>query len=64
MAADLLFGPLFYRMLFGHEPASESFISRVFQYVLTGLAGAAGAREEAREGLRFSGKWLAAPLDG
>src|SRR5882672_11755593 len=37
MAADLLFGPLFYRMLFGHEPASESFINRVFQYVLTGL---------------------------
>lgn len=37
MAADLLFGPLFYRMLFGHEPVTESFINHVFQYVLTGL---------------------------
>jgi AcrR family transcriptional regulator len=37
LAADLLFGPLFYRMLFGHEPVSEGFINHVFQYVLTGL---------------------------
>jgi AcrR family transcriptional regulator len=37
MAADLLFGPLFYRMLFGHEPVSEVFINHVFQYVLKGL---------------------------
>ena len=37
MAADLLFGPLFYRMLFGHEQVTESFINQVFQYVMTGL---------------------------
>jgi AcrR family transcriptional regulator len=37
LAADLLFGPLFYRMLFGHEPVTESFINHVFQYVLAGL---------------------------
>lgn len=37
MAADLLFGPLFYRMLFGHEPVTESFVNQVFRYVLEGL---------------------------
>ena len=37
LAADLLFGPLFYRMLFGHEPVTDSFINHVFQYVLEGL---------------------------
>jgi len=37
LAADLLFGPLFYRMLFGHEPVTESFVNHVFQYVLAGL---------------------------
>lgn len=52
LAADLFFGPLFYRMLFGHEPVTEGFINRVFQYVMAGLQGSPRQGDGARRSSR------------
>lgn len=37
VAVDLLWGPVFYRMLVRHEPVTPSFVSQVFENVMTGL---------------------------
>lgn len=37
LAADLLFGPLFYRMLIRHEPLTEDFVDRLLDCFLDGL---------------------------
>lgn len=37
IAADLLFGPMFYRMLVRHHPVSTTFMMQVFRYAMDGL---------------------------
>ena len=37
LAVDLLWGPVFYRMLVRHEPVTPGFVTQVFESVLTGL---------------------------
>ena len=37
IAADLLFGPLFFRMLVRHDPVTRPFMMHVFRYVMEGL---------------------------
>lgn len=44
VAVDLLFGPLFFRMLVQHEPATETFVKQTFQYALQGLRPPARSR--------------------
>ena len=36
---DLIYGPIFYRLLIGHAPVSETFVDAVLTEVLTGLRG-------------------------
>lgn len=40
LTVDALFAPLYYRLLFGHEPLDEAFAERLVQQVLTGIAAA------------------------
>jgi AcrR family transcriptional regulator len=40
VVTDLFYGPIFYRMLSGHEPTTERFATQVFERVLAGLAPA------------------------
>lgn len=35
---DLLFGPVYYRLLFSHEPLDEAFAERCIDHVLAGIA--------------------------
>ena len=35
---DVLFGPVYYRLLFSHEPLDEAFASRLIDQVLRGIA--------------------------
>lgn len=37
IAADLFFGPLFYRMLVRHGPVTKAFMMQVFRYAMDGL---------------------------
>jgi AcrR family transcriptional regulator len=37
IAADLLFGPLFYRLLVRHGPVTKEFMMQVFRYAMEGL---------------------------
>lgn len=37
VAVDLLWGPVFYRMLVRHEPVTPGFVTQVFESVLAGL---------------------------
>lgn len=39
IAADLFFGPLFYRLLVRHGPVTKPFIMQVFRYAVEGLGG-------------------------
>ena len=38
VATDLFYGPIFYRMIMGHEPATERFATQTFERVLDGMA--------------------------
>jgi len=38
LAVDLLFGPIFYRMLVRHQPLNDVYVGQVFKYVTEGLA--------------------------
>jgi AcrR family transcriptional regulator len=49
IAADLLFGPLFYRMLVRHDPVSKAFMMQVFRYVMDGLGANPAARSARRK---------------
>ena len=40
VAVDLLYGPIFYRLLMGHAPATARFATQAFARVLDGLAPA------------------------
>ena len=37
LAVDLLFGPIFYRMLIRHQPLNDAYVGQVFKYLLEGL---------------------------
>lgn len=37
VAIDMLFGPLFYRLLVGHAPLTDAFVKQVFTYVREGI---------------------------
>ncbi len=37
LAVDLLFGPIFYRMLVRHQPLNDAYVGQVFKYVTEGL---------------------------
>jgi hypothetical protein len=36
-AADQLFAPVYYRLIFGHDPLTESFAERLVDQLMTGL---------------------------
>ncbi|MFE2431876.1 TetR/AcrR family transcriptional regulator [Streptomyces sp. NPDC059373] len=40
---DLVFAPVYYRLLFSHEPLDEAFAERCIDHVLTGIATAGNA---------------------
>jgi AcrR family transcriptional regulator len=46
VATDLFYGPIFYRMLAGHEPTTERFATQVFERVRDGLAPSADKKEK------------------
>ena len=48
IAADLLFGPLFYRMLVRHDPVTKAFMMQVFRYVVDGLQVPSASRTARR----------------
>jgi len=37
VALDLLFAPVYYRLLLGHEPMTDAFATATVEYVVTGL---------------------------
>jgi len=48
IAADLLFGPLFYRMLVRHDPVTKAFMMQVFRFVMDGLQPPSASRRAKR----------------
>ncbi len=48
IAADLLFGPLFYRMLVRHDPVTTTFMMQVFRYAMDGLGTKRAGRRPRR----------------
>lgn len=38
LATDLFYGPIFYRVIMGHEPATERYATQIFERVLEGMA--------------------------
>jgi len=48
IAADLLFGPLFYRMLVRHDPVTRAFMMQVFRYAMDGLRANPASRRTRR----------------
>ena len=51
IAADLLFGPLFYRMLVRHGPVSKAFMMQVFRYAMDGLQAPSASRTPRRRSI-------------
>jgi AcrR family transcriptional regulator len=43
LAVDLLFGPIFYRMLVQHQPLNDAYVAQVYKYVVEGLKAPAKA---------------------
>lgn len=39
---DLVFAPVYYRLLFSHEPLDEAFAEHAVEYLIAGIAGTAG----------------------
>lgn len=37
LTVDALFAPIYYRLLFGHEPLDDEFVSRLVEQILTGI---------------------------
>ena len=37
LAVDILFGPIFYRLLVRHQPLNDAYVGQVFKYVIEGL---------------------------
>lgn len=56
VAVDLLWGPVFYRMLVRHEPVTPGFVTQVFENVLAGLKSAPRATKTTRGVARASGR--------
>jgi hypothetical protein len=50
IAADLLFGPLFYRLLVRHDSVSKAFMVQVFRFAMDGLAAKPASRRARRNG--------------
>jgi len=48
IAADLLFGPLFYRLLVRHDPVTKAFMMQVFRYAMDGLRAPPASRATRR----------------
>lgn len=48
IAADLLFGPLFYRLLVRHGPVTGTFMVQVFRYAMEGLGTRPASRRARR----------------
>jgi AcrR family transcriptional regulator len=48
IAADLLFGPFFYRMLVRHDVVSEAFMAQVFRFAMDGLRAKPALRRARR----------------
>lgn len=38
IATDLFYGPIFYRVIMGHEPATERYATQIFERVVSGMA--------------------------
>ena len=56
VAVDLLWGPVFYRMLVRHEPVTPGFVTQVFDSVMAGLKSAPPAAKTARRVKRVPGR--------
>jgi hypothetical protein len=41
VATDLFYGPIFYRIIMGHEPATPRWATQIFERVLSGMAPSA-----------------------
>jgi hypothetical protein len=50
IAADLLFGPLFYRLLVRHDSVSKAFMVQVFRFAMDGLTAKPASRRARRNG--------------
>jgi AcrR family transcriptional regulator len=48
VAADLFFGPLFYRLLVRHDPVTTAFMMQVFRYAVEGLGTKPASRRARR----------------
>jgi AcrR family transcriptional regulator len=42
IATDLFYGPIFYRVIMGHEPATERYATQIFERVISGMAPSEG----------------------
>jgi AcrR family transcriptional regulator len=59
LALDLLYGPLYHRLLHGHAPLNERFVRQVVDTALAGLSGAApDAMVETTERPKVAGRSL------
>lgn len=56
VAVDLLWGPVFYRMLVRHEPVTPGFVTQVFESVMAGLKAAPRAAKTVRGVTRVPGR--------
>lgn len=56
VAVDLLWGPVFYRMLVRHEPVTAGFVTQVFENVLNGLRPSPRAARTASRVAHRSGR--------
>jgi AcrR family transcriptional regulator len=48
VVTDLFYGPIFYRMLMGHEPTTDRFAAQVFERVVGGMAPGKEPRKRGR----------------
>lgn len=56
IAVDLLWGPVFYRMLVRHEPVTAGFVTELFENVLSGLRPAPRVEKPAIRAARRAGR--------
>lgn len=49
LALDLLYGPIYHRLLHGHAPVNDTFVREVVDTVLAGLTASSPVRPEAAE---------------
>ena len=48
VVVDLFYGPIFYRLLMGHEPPTERFVAQIFERVVGGMASSKEPEKRSR----------------